>query len=207
MLLSVFGTKLANTTATATAGSTTAPYTLGGVTATVNNIAAPLFYVSPNQLNIQVPQEVGSGPAVLGINNNGEVAGFPIQVTAAAPGIFVDANGAVVPNATVQQGGYGTIFFTGVGDFTNLPLTGRAPSATSSVSSLGRPLLPLSITVGGAAAFIQYAGQAPGKFGTTQVNFIVPTSIPVGDQLVVVNVGGFSSPPAHITVQAAQPAQ
>ena len=203
MLMSIFGTNLAGTTATATAGSTIAPYSLGGVTATVNNIAAPLLYVSPNQLNIQLPQEVGIGPAVLGINSNGEVAGFPLTVTASAPGIFVDANGAVLPNAVVQQGGYGTIYLTGAGEIVNLPLTGRAPAVTTSPGSLGKPSLPLSITVGGAPALIQFTGQAPGKFGTVQVNFIVPPSTPLGDQQVVVTVGGVSSPPAHITVQAA----
>ncbi|MGA2149331.1 MAG: protease pro-enzyme activation domain-containing protein [Bryobacteraceae bacterium] len=206
MLLSVFGSNLSNSTATAPA-STVAPYSLGGVTATVNDIAAPLFYVSPNQLNIQVPQEVGAGPAVLGINNNGAVAGFPIQVGASAPAIFTDGNGNVVPNATVTQGGYGTIFFTGAGEISNLPLTGQAPSVTTPVSSLGKPCLPLSITVGGAPALIQFDGQAPGKFGTTQVNFIVPPETSVGDTLVIVTVGGVASPPAHINVAAPQPVQ
>jgi uncharacterized protein (TIGR03437 family) len=140
---------------------------------------------------------------VLGINNNGEVAGFPLTVTASAPGIFVDANGAALPTAVVQQRGYGTIYLTGAGEIAGLPLTGRAPAVTTSPSSLGKPSLPLSITVGGTPALIQFAGQAPGKFGTVQVNFIVPPSTPLGDQQVVVTVGGVSSPPAHITVQAA----
>jgi uncharacterized protein (TIGR03437 family) len=201
ILLSVFGTGLASSTASAPAG-TVAPYTLGGVTVTVNNIAAPLFYVSPTQLNIQLSQEVGSGPAVLGINNNGSIAGFLLQVAASAPGIFTDANGNIVPNATVTQGGYGTLYFTGAGEFTNLPLTGFAPSATTPPASLGQPALPFSITVGGTPAFIQFCGQAPGKFGTAQVNFIVPPATPLGDQEVVVTVGSSASPPAHITVVA-----
>jgi uncharacterized protein (TIGR03437 family) len=206
MLLSVFGSNLANSTAMAPAG-TFAPYSLAGVTATVDDIAAPLFYVSPNQLNIQVPQEVGGGPAVLGINNNGAVAGFPIEVHASAPGIFVDGNGNVVPNATVTPGGYGTIFFTGAGEMSNLPLTGEAASVTGSVSSLGTPSLPLSIMVGGVPALIQFDGQAPGKVGTTQVNFIVPHSTPVGDMPVVVTVGAVASQPAHINVVAPQSVQ
>ena len=39
----------------------------------VNGVAAPLDYVSPGQLNIQIPYEVGAGPAVLGVNVNGAV--------------------------------------------------------------------------------------------------------------------------------------
>jgi uncharacterized protein (TIGR03437 family) len=86
-------------------------------------------------------------------------------------------------------------------------LTGQAPPVTTPVSSLGIPCLPLSITVGGAPALIQFDGQAPGKFGTTQVNFIVPPETPVGDTVVIVTVGGVSSPPAHLNVAAQQPVQ
>jgi uncharacterized protein (TIGR03437 family) len=203
MLLSVSGSNLANSTATVGNG-TIAPYTLGGVTATVNNIAAPLLYVSPNQINLQIPYEAGAGPSVLGIDNNGQVAGFPIQISPSAPGIFVDGSGNVSPNATVQQGGYGIVFFTGAGEVSNSRATGSAPSATASPASLGTPSLPLTITVGGTPALIQYSGEAAGKFGTMQVKFIVPPSTPPGDQQVVVTVGGVSSPPAHITVQAAK---
>ena len=51
----------------------------------MNNLAAPLLYVSPTQLNIQIPYEAGAGPAVLGITNNGQVAGFEFQIAPSAP--------------------------------------------------------------------------------------------------------------------------
>jgi uncharacterized protein (TIGR03437 family) len=35
------------------------PTTLGGTSVTVGGIAAPLFYVSPGQINFQVPQAIG----------------------------------------------------------------------------------------------------------------------------------------------------
>jgi uncharacterized protein (TIGR03437 family) len=53
MLLSVFGSNLANTTETASGNPL--PYSTAGVTAAVNGLAAPVLYVSPNQVNIQVP--------------------------------------------------------------------------------------------------------------------------------------------------------
>jgi uncharacterized protein (TIGR03437 family) len=201
MLLSVFGSKLANSTQTVT--GTILPYSVAGVSATVNNIAAPLLYVSPTQLNIQIPYEVGSGPAVLSINNNGQIAGFLFQMAATAPGIFADANGNLAPNDSVQQGANGTFYLTGAGEVATLLLDGRTPSAATPPANLPKPSQPLSVTVGGTPVFVRSYGLAPGQFGVMVVNFVVPASVPTGRQPVVVTVGGASSPPVNVTVQAA----
>ena len=89
------------------------PYALGGVSAVVNGIAAPVLFVSPTQVNIQIPYEAGAGPAVLGLNNDGEIAGFAFQMAPAAPGIRTDADGMLAPQATVQTGKVATLFLTG----------------------------------------------------------------------------------------------
>ena len=60
------------------------PLDIAGVSATVNGVSAPLYYVSPGQINVQVPYETGIGFAVLGINNNGQLSSFPFTVAAAA---------------------------------------------------------------------------------------------------------------------------
>src|SRR5262249_28071781 len=140
MILAVFGEKLSETTQNATGAIL--PYKLAGVTAVVNGISAPIAYVSSNQVNIQVPQEVGAGPAVLGINNNGQIAGFALDVTPAAPGIFVDPGGSLSANATVKQGGTATLFFTGAGEVTPLTLTGRTSNAA--LAAQAKPALPLT---------------------------------------------------------------
>ncbi|HEY2018012.1 MAG TPA: protease pro-enzyme activation domain-containing protein [Bryobacteraceae bacterium] len=198
MILSVFGTKLANTTDTSS--GTVLPYSLGGVSAAVNGIAAPILYVSPTQVNLQIPYEAGSGPGVLGINNNGQIAGIPLQIAPSAPGIFADANGDLITTPSVKPGATATAFVTGAGEVTNQYLTGL--TSTSTLANQQKPVLPISVTVGGVPAFLQVAGLAPNQFGTVQVNFIVPASVPAGSQPVVVTVGGVASPAAHITVQA-----
>ena len=114
MLLSVFGSQLANTTQS-TSGNPL-PYSTAGVSATVNGLAAPVVYVSPTQLNIQVPYAAGAGPAALGINNNGQIAGFQFQIAPSSPGIFADANGNLAPNPIAEQGGYVTLYATGTGE-------------------------------------------------------------------------------------------
>jgi uncharacterized protein (TIGR03437 family) len=80
-------------------------------------------------------------------------------------------------------------------------LTGFAPSTTTSLTSLPKSRLPLSVTVGGVQAFVLFYGIPPGLVGVSQVNFTVPGSVKPGVQPVVVTVGGISSPPVNLTVQ------
>jgi len=205
MLVSVFGTNLANTTQTA-AGNPL-PYSTAGVSATVNGVGAPVTSVSPNQINLQIPYEVGAGPAVLGIDKNGEIAGFPIQIAPAAPGIFADAGGNLLPNAAVPPGGVATLYLTGAGEVSPAFKTGYAPTATTAPANLPKPRLPISVTVGGVPAFLQFLGLAPNLIGTTQVNFLVPATLAPGPQPIVVTIGGASSPPVNMTIGAVAPPQ
>jgi len=202
MLLSVFGTQLANTTATASGNPL--PFSTNGVSATVNGLAAPILYESPTQINIQVPYTTGAGPAVLGVNNNGQIAGFQFQLSPSAPGIFADSNGNLAPNSTVKQGGIATLYFTGAGDVSPQIPTAFAPDSQTPGAQLPAPLLPLSVTVGGVPAFVYFAGIGPGLIGTTQVNFLVPASVPVGVQPLVVTVNGVASKAVNLTVTAAK---
>jgi uncharacterized protein (TIGR03437 family) len=197
MLLSVFGAGLAG--ATQTTSGNPLPYAAGSVTATVNNLAAPLLYVSPTQVNVQIPYEVGAGPAVLGINNNGQVAGFQFQVAPSAPAIYTDGSGNLAGNPAVAAGAIGTLYLNGAGDVTPTLLTGNLAPSSPVVS----PVLPLSVTVGGVPALLQYSGLAPLALGVTQVNFYVPASAAAGPQPVVVTVGGNASPPVNVTVKGA----
>jgi uncharacterized protein (TIGR03437 family) len=201
MLLGVFGTNLANTTATAS-GNPLA-YSLAGVSAFINGLAAPVLYTSPGFLDIQVPYAVGAGPAVLGVNNNGQIAAYSFTVTPAAPGIFSDSNGNLVPSPTVAQGSALALYLTGAGDVNPAIKTAYAPSTSASLSSLPVPVLPLSVTVGGVPAFINFAGIPGGLIGVTQVNIVVPSSVPTGNQPIVVTVGGIASAPVNVVVQPA----
>lgn len=192
MVVAVFGANLANTSDLASTNPL--PYSLDGVSATVNGLAAPIQYVSQTQLNIQVPYEAGAGPAVLGIDNNGQIAGFQLTVAPAAPGIFADSSGNLAP---VAQGGSGILYLAGAGEVANLIETGQ--TALSSPKST--PLLPVSMTVGGETAFLNSVALAAGQVGVLQVNFTLPPTVSQGVQAVVVTVGGVASPPVNLTVQ------
>ena len=200
MIMTVFGTGLANSVRSAT--TQPLPYALEGVSAVVNGIAAPLFYTSPGQLNIQIPYEAGAGPAVLGVNNNGLVAGYSFRISPAAPAILADDSGRLLPAASAASGANAVLYLSGAGMMTPALRTGFAPSSTTPAASLPKVRLPLAVTVGGLQAFLQFAGMTPGVIGLAQVNFVVPSSLPPGPQPVVVTVNGVASPPVTMNITA-----
>jgi uncharacterized protein (TIGR03437 family) len=200
MVMSVFGSQLAPAGTAQSAGILPLPLTMAGVSATVNGVSAPFYYASPGQLNIQIPYETGAGTAVLGVNNNGQVASFPFQVAITAPGIFTAGNGSLVPFASGKAGDVLLLFMTGDGDLTPTLETGATPTAGTATSKLPRPRMPVTLTVGGVNAPIQFVGVPTGLAGVTQINFVIPQNVPLGVQPVVVTVGGVQSQAATVTV-------
>jgi uncharacterized protein (TIGR03437 family) len=171
MLLSVFGSQLS--IGAAAASSIPLPASLAGVTASVNGIAAPLYYVSPGQINLQIPDSIAPGAAVVTINNNGQTASASMTVAVAAPGIFA----AAMPSSAKR------------GDVLTLYLTGA-----------GENLQSLTVTVGGIPASLSYAGIPPGLVGVVQVNYQVPAQAAQGAQPVVVTVSGVASPAVNLNI-------
>jgi uncharacterized protein (TIGR03437 family) len=198
MILSVFGTKLANSLKSAAA--VPLPLSIDGVSATVNGVPAPLYFISSGQLNIQVPYETAAGTAVLGVNNNGQVATATFTVKATAPGIFTGATGAIVPISAARPGDSILLYITGDGD-TNPPLsTGAPPAANTPVSQLPAPMQPLTMSVANISVTPFFAGIPYGLVGVTQVNFTVPRNAPLGLQPVTVTVGGVASKAAALNI-------
>ena len=199
MLMTAFGVNLAP--GPQHAASVPLPSSMQGITATVNGVSAPLLDVSPGQLSIQIPYETGAGTAFLGVNNNGKVASFPFQVAPSAPGIFMTLDGAknLVPSASGTQGQTLTAFITGEGDVAPILMTGFAPT-TADMTKLPAPGLPVTLTVGGIPAVINFIGIPRGLVGVTQVNFTIPPKAPVGPQPLVVTVGDVASPPVTLTI-------
>ena len=196
-LITVFGSNLAP--ATMAAPTASLPRSLGGVTLSINGIAAPLLFVSPAQMNAQVPFEVSEGWAKAEI----QVAGMPsvaitFKVAAAAPGLFSNiqnqpaGQGAVAdgntPDNPASADSTVTVYLTGQGAVTPPVATGEpAPGAT-----LAQALFPVTATVGGLPATVTFAGLSPDSAGLFQVNLILPM-IGAGSQPLVVTVNGVPS--------------
>jgi uncharacterized protein (TIGR03437 family) len=201
MLAAVYGPSLSNQSATA--ATIPLPLKTSGVSASINGIAAPIWgtYPDSGQINLQVPYEAGSGPALLAINNKGAVSYYQFQIAAAAPGLFGIWDATGKPLTSVQQGQIVVAYITGDGDQTPTLATGATPASTPYPKSR----LPVSVSVGGTDVGKLLFNGIPTYFvGVTQINFTVPANAPLGKQDVVVTVGGVASNPVSLTVTAAQ---
>ena len=209
-IVSVFGTQLAP--ATGVADTVPLPTILAGTWATINGIAAPLYFVSDKQMNIQIPYEVPvNSTATLRIENGASVF-FPFNVSATAPAIFttnqqgtgqgeildnasyllVDASHPATPGSTYIQ-----IYCMGLGAVTNQPADGAAAlsSPLSETSTLPQ------VTVGGISETATFSGLAPGFVGLYQVNALVPSGVTAGPAVqVTISIGGVASNTVTIAV-------
>jgi uncharacterized protein (TIGR03437 family) len=65
------------------------PATLVGVQVLFNGAAAPLFFVSPKQINVQLPSSLAGGTAQVKVTTSaGESAAQTVQIAPASPAIF-----------------------------------------------------------------------------------------------------------------------
>lgn len=185
---------------------------LGQTRVLFDGAPAPLLMVSSGQINAVVPCSVAGRTTTtvevdtLGARSNTIV----MPVVPAAPSLFTIPNSgagqAVALNYDPATGGYSVngaanpaakgsvvvLYGTGFGHTTGACADGEV---VSPLSPLPRPLLPVSLTIGGVAAPLQYVGGAPGlAAGVFQMNTIVPANITAGPSVpVVVTVGGRTS--------------
>ncbi len=216
-IASLFGVSLAS--ATFVADRIPLPTTLGATQVLVNDVAAPLFFVSTGQINFQVPWNFLGLTSVNVVVINGSFRSGPVAVTLkdTVPGIFTlnsqgTGQGAIqiansvtfaapagsVPGASAQpvaRGGFITIYCTGLGDVNNRPANGAASAGeTTKVSP--------TVSIGGVPATVTFSGLAPGFVALYQVNAQVPTNAPTGSAVqLVLTSGGTSSNTVTIAVQ------
>jgi uncharacterized protein (TIGR03437 family) len=171
--------------------------TLGGVSVTLNGTAVPLLYISPTQINFQVPFSIAPGKAYLVVTAPaGKSDATAVDIAAAAPGIFQDSAGHALAlnqdfsvNTSAHQVRAGDIillYLTGGGLLmTSLPNGGVSPGTPVSL------VLPAVVTVGGQSADVLFAGAAPLlSTGLVQINARVPSGLATGDYPVKVTIGG-----------------
>ncbi len=208
-IASAFGSAL-----TTDAGNATAvplPATLGQTQLLVNGSTVPLFYVSPSQINFQMPF-VASGPATIQVTSAGVAGPLGIvSIAAGAPGIFSIASsgagqGAVLnqdssPNSAANpaaQGSVVQIYCTGLGAVSPA-LDAGSPGLTSSPYNL-TTVLP-TVTIGNMNAAVQFSAVAPGFVGLYQVNAQVPMGVSGSAVTLQITSSGQASNTVTIAVQ------
>ena len=182
------------------------PTSLGGVNLSIGGHPSPLLYVSPSQINFQVPYEIVPGSSTLVITSNG-VTGSPkgVSIVSTAPEVFVYGNNwAVIQNEDyslnslsnpAKAGSYVTLYGTGAGAVSPGVLTGDAAPN----SPLSKITADVSASINGVSATVVFAGLTPGNVGLFQVNLQIP-SLPSGTYPVQIIVGGATSNAPSIAV-------
>jgi uncharacterized protein (TIGR03437 family) len=206
-LISIFGQSLAASKALAEAAPW--PQSLGGTSVQVNGANIPLYFVSPQQINAQLPVETQPGSAAISvINAIGASEPAEFNVSAAAPGIFQSADNRAVainqdgtlnsPSNPESRGRVVAFYLTGQGPVSPVVPTGMA----APMDSLSTATLPHGASIGGAAAEVQFLGLAPGFIGLAQANVVIPSGAPTGDSVsVVLTVNGQASNAVVISVR------
>lgn len=189
-ILSIYGSNLGPSEGVLNAGydSTTGalPAALGEVSVSFDGVAAPLFFVRSDQINVQVPYEVADkASTTIAVTYRGAAsAAITVPVTATRPGIFlyngrtliVDAfTGAVIDaDHPINRGGWVTIYGTGPGVVNPAVATGK-PAGTPLSWASGA-----EARISGQNAVIGFVGLAPGYAGLMQINVQVPLDAPTG---------------------------
>jgi uncharacterized protein (TIGR03437 family) len=192
------------------AASTPLPTVLGGACVTVNDQPIPLFYVTPEHINAQIPPNLAAGRYNLLVRNVDQLAASQaaaITVSRYAPAVFVDPVSQVP--AIVHPDGFPvtkdhparrdrrlTLYATGLGVTRGGSVAAGRPS----------PADPLAVTdavqvffgdptFNGSEMVVEWSGLVPGYIGLYQINLYVPGNRMRGDALpVTVRIGGVSSP-------------
>jgi uncharacterized protein (TIGR03437 family) len=213
----IFGTSLSGTTRIWTGADfngNNLPTQLDQVSVTIDGKPAYVYYVSPTQLNVLSPANAAQGQVPVQVTYAGKASNTLNATQAAfAPALFMfDPLGRKYAAAVRADGQFlgpadlypGLTVPARAGDVILLYGTGFGP--TNPTTDFGKTLdgapstaNPVTATIGGVPATVQFAGLVTS--GEYQFNILVPT-VPSGDNLVVLKVGGLSTQPgAYLAVQ------
>ncbi|MFM8394154.1 MAG: N-acetylmuramoyl-L-alanine amidase, partial [Acidobacteriota bacterium] len=197
-ILAAFGANLADGAAAAL--TLPLPERLGGVTVRVidnlnQEIVAPLFYVSPSQINLLLPPGLASGPATILVENGAAVAAGSLAIEPLAPALFTaNSDGRGAPAAllfrlradgssayepvsryddVLRQYLPRQIEFGSASDQLFLVAFGTGMRSSTTLGSLGN----VEARLGQTSLPVSFLGPAPGFVGIEQINIPLPASL------------------------------
>ena len=179
--VTLYGTGLAKSNQTA---APPYPLSLNGVSVLINNKPAPLYFVSPEQLNVLVPFATTGPTATIVVQNGGVNSNtVTVPVAATSPGVYtLDQSGSgggailhadysLVNAAKPAIGGETVlIYLTGLGTVT----PGLTDGTAGTITTLYTVDADVVVYVGGEQATVLFKGLAPGYPGLYQLNMTLP---------------------------------
>lgn len=168
------------------------PTALGESCLTVNGLPVPVLFVSPNQINAQLPFQASGNVAMILRTPGGVSDTYNLTIQPQAPSVFRTAvegldnevptviraaNRTVVTESNpVRRNDTITIYLTGLGQ-TNPPVEAGTPAPADPIAT---PLVAPTVRLGGVNLSIRTAGLVPGEVGQYQITATVPRNVPLG---------------------------
>lgn len=184
---------------------------IAGVTVRMGDRVLPLFFVSPEQINAQLPSDIEPGEYSLAVwqQNRAEVK-TTFTAVRNAPGLFqsiVDDSSwavavredgsAVTPESPAKRGEVLTIYGTGFGP-TNPPTVDGFAVPEAPVFGL---VDPAEIVAGELLLEPQWIGLAPGRVAVNAFRFLVAPELPSGAVPLMLRVNGVESNSVLLAVE------
>ena len=179
--------------------------TLADTRVWIDELAAPLLFVRNDQIIAQVPYGVaGRTNGMMQVEHLGALSNpVPIELAAAAPGIFAMAGGngqgaifnadqSLNSSARPASRGSAIVFFaTGAGSTDPPEEDGKLSEPPYAI-----PRLPIAVRIGGLPAEIDFAAAARGAAGLLQVSARIPPTVEPGSAVsLVLQIGNAVSQP------------
>jgi uncharacterized protein (TIGR03437 family) len=199
------------------------PTSLGGVSVAIDNKLAYLWYVSPTQINLQVPNDTTTGLVSVAISTGSGATTSTVTLAPYGPSFSLLSDGKhaageiATPNGTGAYGGgsYDLLGPSGAFAFNTRPVaagetlvlygvgfgpTTPAVPAGQVFTGAAPTNTPVTITIGGVQANVMFAGIT--EAGLYQFNLVIPTGTGSGDQALLASVSGVLTPSGPVvTVQ------
>ena len=205
--VAIYGSGL-SANGSASASSVPLPMDLNGTGLFLGGLPMPLSYVGPGQVNALIPQALNTGTSyqLVVVRGSTESVPIPLTLTELQPGIFtLDSSGsgqaiAEIAGTTLLAGptspgmapahrgtDFLSIYCTGLGPVSG-PNGEPAPpdGAAAPTTILYQTTAVVTVTIGGVAAPVTFAGLTPTLVSLYQVNVQVPAHAPSGNAVPVV---------------------
>ncbi len=182
-----------------------------GVNVAVGNLAAVVYYVSPDQINFLVPAILLPGPSTVQVVLEGH-SGPAVKITlaAASPALFqLDAQNAIAilpdgtlitPQAPAKPGDTIILYATGLGQTVPSIPNGQLFNQAAPLQQFADFKLVLDGVAAGSGA-VAYAGNAPGFAGLYQINVVLPKSTQANPEIKIGFGSDLSMSGVHLPVQ------